>query len=86
MRAVFVVAGDTLPSGVDNQQQWRPQESPANRRINEGAGDAGGTLRGSSGKTSAIAFPAVQPHRLEVLKAASHAFVAAEQALGDVGA
>jgi hypothetical protein len=49
-----------------------------------GAGDAVGTLRCSSGKTNAVAFSAVQPHRLEVLKAASNAFVAEEQALGDV--
>jgi hypothetical protein len=35
--------------------------------------------------TSAIAFSAIQPHRLEVLKAASSAFVAEERALGDVG-
>jgi hypothetical protein len=48
-------------------------------------GDADGISRGSSGKTSAIAFPAVQPHPLEVLKAVSNAFVAEEQALADVG-
>ena len=47
--------------------------------------DAGGTLRCSSGKTNAIAFSAVQPHRLEVLKAVLKTFVAEEQALGDVG-
>jgi hypothetical protein len=39
-------------------------------------GNAVGASRGSSGKTSAIAFCAGQPHQLEVLKAASNAFVA----------
>jgi hypothetical protein len=73
------------PLAVDNQQQYRPRESPANRYIMDGAVDAGGISRGSSCKTSAIAFSAVQPHRLEVLKATSNAFVAEEQALGDVG-
>jgi hypothetical protein len=34
---------------------------------------------------NAIAFSAVQPHRLEVLKAASNAFVVEEQAVGDEG-
>ena len=50
-----------------------------------GAGDAGGLWRGSSGKTSAITFFIVQPHRLEVLRAASNAFVAEELALGALG-
>ena len=49
------------------------------------AGDAGGISRGSSGKTSVIAICAVQPYRLEVFKGAPNAFVAEEQALGDVG-
>jgi hypothetical protein len=44
-------------------------------------GDAGGISRCSSGKTSTIAFSAVQPHRLEVLKVALNVVVAAEQAL-----
>ena len=48
-------------------------------------GGAGGTLRCYSGKTNAIAFYAVQPHRVQVFKAASNAFVAEEQALGGVG-
>jgi hypothetical protein len=47
--------------------------------------DAGGISRSSSSKTNAVVFSAVQPHRLQVLKAASNAFVAEEQALGDVG-
>ena len=72
-------------SAVDNQQQYRPQESPANSNIQDRAGDAGGTLRGSSGKTNAVVFSEGQPHRVEVLKAASSAFVAEEQALADVG-
>jgi hypothetical protein len=50
------------------------------------AGDAGSISRGSSGKTSAIAFSAVQLYRLQVLKAASNAFVAEEQALEEPGA
>jgi hypothetical protein len=73
------------PMAVDNPWQYRPQESPANGHINGDAGDADGTSRGSSCKTSAIAFCAVQPHRLEVFKAASNAFLAEEQGLGDVG-
>jgi hypothetical protein len=84
-RAVFVIAVDTLLSADDSRIEYRPQESPAKRHIMGGAVDAGGTLRCSSGQTSAIAFSAVQPHRLEVLKAASNAFVAEGQALGDVG-
>ena len=47
--------------------------------------DAGGISRGSSGKTSAIAFSAVQPRRLNLLKATSNAFLAEELALGDLG-
>jgi hypothetical protein len=30
MRAILVVAVDNLPSAGDNQQQYRPQEIPAN--------------------------------------------------------
>jgi hypothetical protein len=48
-------------------------------------GDAVGTSRGSSGKTSAIAYSADQPHRPEVFNAASNAFIAAEQGLGNLG-
>jgi hypothetical protein len=70
---------------VGNSWRCRPQESPANGHITNGAGDAVGTLRSSSGKTNAVAFSAVQPHRLEVLVAASNAFVVEEQALGGVG-
>ena|SRR5215211_3440236 len=69
----------------DNVGKYRPPESPANGRIINGAGDASAILRGSSGKTSAIAFSIVQPHRLEVLEGASNAFVAEEQAPGDRG-
>jgi hypothetical protein len=46
---------------------------------------AGGISRGSSGKTSAVAFYAVEPQRLEVLKAASNAFLAAEMILAALG-
>jgi hypothetical protein len=34
------------PMAVDNSWQYRPQESPANSRINEGTGDAVGILMG----------------------------------------
>jgi hypothetical protein len=77
-------AVDNLLSAVDDSWQYRPQETPANSHIQDGAGDAVGTLRGSSGKTSAIAFSAVQLHRLEVLEGASNVFGAEEQTLGDV--
>jgi hypothetical protein len=70
---------------VDNSWQYRPRESPAYSQITRGAGDAGGLLQ-CSDKTSAVAFSAVQAHRLEFLKAASNAFVAEEQAFTDVGA
>jgi hypothetical protein len=43
---VFVVAGDNLPSAVDNQQQYRPHEIPGNSQITYGAGDAVGILLG----------------------------------------
>ena len=76
---------DTLPSAGDSRIDYGPQESPANGHIEDCAGDAVGTSRGPSGKTNAIAFSAVQPHRLEVFKAASNAFIAAEQGLGDLG-
>jgi hypothetical protein len=46
-----------------------------------GAGDAGDILRDSSGKTNAVVFSAVQPHRLGVLKAALNALVAEERIL-----
>jgi hypothetical protein len=44
-RAFFMGAVGIHPMAVDNSWQYRPQESPANRRINEGAIDAVGTLR-----------------------------------------
>jgi hypothetical protein len=43
-RTILVVAVDHLPSAGDNQQQYRPRESPANHYIHGGAGDTGGTL------------------------------------------
>jgi hypothetical protein len=45
-----------------------PGESPAKPHTMGGAVDAGVISRGSSSKTNDIAFSAVQPHRLEVLK------------------
>jgi hypothetical protein len=82
-RTILVVAVDHLQSAGDNQQQCRPQESPANRYITGSAGDAVGTLQGSP----------VDEHRclvvysdlLSAVAAASNAFVAEEQALEDVG-
>jgi hypothetical protein len=50
-----------------------------------GAGDAVGILRGSSRKTNAVIFSAGQPHRPEVFKAASNAFISGEQGLGNLG-
>jgi hypothetical protein len=64
---------------------YRPRELPANRQFTDDAGGAVDTSRGSSGKANAVAFAAVQPRRLELLKAASNALVADEQMLGDVG-
>ncbi len=64
---------------------YRPRELPANQQFTDDAGGAGDTLRGSSSKTDAVAFSAVQPHRLEILKATSNAFVAEERVLGDAG-
>jgi hypothetical protein len=55
------------------------------KRLRGDTVDAGGISRGSSGKIRVVAFSAVQSHRRGVLKAASNAFVAEEQALGDVG-
>ena len=46
-------------------------------------GDAGGIVPGSSGKMNAVAFSAVQPHRPEVLKAASNVLQAADYVLDD---
>jgi hypothetical protein len=84
--------GRCLPATVDkavsarsSYEEYRPHESPANSNIQDRAGDAVGTLRGFSVKTSAVVFSEDQPHLLEVLKAASNAFVAEEQALADVG-
>src|SRR5215211_8647020 len=50
-----------------------------------GAGDAVGTLRRSSGKTKRLGFLRSSASSTRVLKAASNAFVTEEQALGDVG-
>jgi hypothetical protein len=44
-RAVFDVAVDNLSSAVDSRIEYHPHESPANRYIHGGAGDAVGTLR-----------------------------------------
>jgi hypothetical protein len=42
MRSVFTRAVGNDPLAVDNQQQYRPRESPANSNIQDRAGDAGG--------------------------------------------
>jgi hypothetical protein len=78
-------AVDIHPMAVDNSWQCRPHDIPAKRYITGSAGDAVGILRWSSGKTNAVVFSAVQPHRLGVLIAASNAFVAEEQGLGTCG-
>jgi hypothetical protein len=62
MRSVLAVAVGNNLLAVDNQQQYRPQESPANGPFSNDAGDAGDTLRGSSSKTNAVALSAGQPH------------------------
>jgi len=69
----------------DNVGKYRPHESPANGHIEDGAGDAGGTLQCSSGKINAVSFSAVQPRRLKLLKVTSNAFLTEELALGDLG-
>jgi hypothetical protein len=73
------------PTQVMLTVRYRPHESPANIHLTGSAGDAVGTLLCSSSKTNAVVFSAVQPHLLEVLKAALNAFVAEEQVLGDAG-
>jgi hypothetical protein len=73
------------PLAVGKAQPSRPHGIPAKCYIDSGAGDAVDTLRCSSSKTNAVAFSSGKRHRLEVLIAASNAFVAEEQALGDVG-
>ncbi len=45
-RAIIVWAGYNLSSAGDNQQQYRPQESPAKRQVIYCAGVTGGILRG----------------------------------------
>jgi hypothetical protein len=65
-------AVDKLVSADDSRVRYRPQGMPANRRIDENAGDAVGILRCSSGKANVVAFSVVQPHRREVLKGASN--------------
>ena len=80
-RAVFGTAVDNDPLAVDHLQQYQPQESPANRRINDGAGDAGGILRCFSVKANAFSFSAVLHRRLEVLKASLNVAVDEELAL-----
>jgi hypothetical protein len=67
-----------LETAAGKTQHCRLYRIPANHYINSDAGGAGGIVRCSSSKTSTIAFSAGQPYGLEVLKAASNAFVAEE--------
>jgi hypothetical protein len=53
-RSVFVVAGGNHPLAVDNQQQYRPREIPANCHIEDYAGDAVGTLQRLSSTFSSL--------------------------------
>jgi hypothetical protein len=45
VRSVFTRAVGNDPLTVDNQQRFRPRESPAKQHITGRAGDAVGTLR-----------------------------------------
>jgi hypothetical protein len=73
------MAVGNLPSAVDNQQQYRPREIPANRRIDEGAGDAVGILRYLLGTWF---FPSSRdPAAQGSFKFLSNVLVAEEQAL-----
>jgi hypothetical protein len=81
-RAVLMGAVGIHPMAVDNSGQYRPQESPANRRINEGAVDAGGTMRRLLGTSFFLPRP---PQRPVPFRAASSAFVAEEMTLEDLG-
>jgi hypothetical protein len=49
------------PLTVDNEQQYRPQESPAKRYITDCAVDAGGTLQ----RLSSTFSPIVTPYQLQ---------------------
>jgi hypothetical protein len=55
------------------------RQTPQRQRLAGGAGDAVGILRGASGKTNAVDFSAVRSRRLEVLEAASNAFLGEER-------
>jgi hypothetical protein len=71
--------GDNLPSAADKQQQYHRQENPAKHDIYGGAVGTLGRLLGTS------FFLPRTPQRPGPFRAALSAFVAEEQALGDVG-
>ena len=81
-RAVLMGAVGNHAMAVDNSCQYRPQESPANRRIIAGAGDAVGTLRRLS-STFSLYRDLLTNQGL--FKAASNVVVAEELALGGLG-
>src|SRR5215208_8410938 len=62
-----------------------PQESPANRHINEGAGDAGGILLGFASGLVVQSTRASSPDHRGAFQAALNAFVAEERTLEDLG-
>ena len=51
-RSVSPAAVDKAVSADDDGDKYRPQENPANSRITNGAGDAGGILRALLGESS----------------------------------
>jgi hypothetical protein len=71
------------PMMGDNQQQYRPRESPAKRYITGGAVDAVGTLRRL---LRMLLFLPRPPQRPRPFRAALNAFVAEERTLEDLGA
>jgi hypothetical protein len=81
-RSIPVMAVGKFAYDGDDPRRYRPHDKPVTKRSNDDAGDASGISRGASGETSVIAFSVVQPHRVEVLKAASNAFVAEEMIAG----
>jgi hypothetical protein len=77
-RAAIVRTVDNLTSADDSRIAYRLQESPANHYIHSDVGDAGGIVRGISGKTNTAVFSAGQPHRLGIFVAASNVLCVAE--------
>jgi hypothetical protein len=74
-----VAAVDDGPLAVDNHANHDRTKVLQNATLRAVRSMRAVLLRGSFDKTNAVAFSAVQPHREEVLKAASNTFVAEEQ-------